>query len=147
LEHNPTSTFPGRADRGNSFFVRAMKINFRRIDHVQVCIPPGAEPQAREFYGRVLGLEEIEKPAALKENGGLWFRVADIQLHVGVEEPVAPSKRHPAFEVEDAPAVRSYLEGRGVRTRDETPVPGTVRFSLYDPFGNRIELLEKTGRG
>ena len=147
LEHNPPSTFPGRAARGNSFFARAMKINFRRIDHVQVCIPPGSEEQAREFYGRLLGLEEIEKPAPLRKGGGMWFRVADLQLHIGVEPPAGPSKHHPAFEIEDAPAVKSYLAARGVRTRDETPVEGVVRFSIFDPFGNRIELLEKTARG
>lgn len=124
-----------------------MKINFRRIDHVQVCIPPGAEGRAREFYGGLLGLEEVEKPAALRERGGLWFRIADIQLHVGVEASVAPSKRHPAFEVEDAPAVRSYLERHGVRTRDEPALEGVVRFSIFDPFGNRIELLENTSAG
>ena len=121
-----------------------MRINFSRLNHVQVCIPSGAEPQAREFYGRLLGLREIEKPEVLKKNGGLWFEVADIQLHVGVEEHVAPSKRHPAFEVEDVADVRRYLEENGVRTRDEPSLPGVARFSFYDPFGNRIELMEKS---
>jgi catechol 2,3-dioxygenase-like lactoylglutathione lyase family enzyme len=122
-----------------------MKITFKRFDHVQVCIPRGAEDAAREFYGGLLGLEEIEKPEALKKNGGLWYAVADIQLHVGVEDVVAPSKRHPAFDVEDAKQVRAYLEQHGVRTGDEPDIPGVVyRFSLFDPFGNRIELLEKT---
>ena len=122
-----------------------MKIQFRRFDHVQVCIPPGAEDAAREFYGRLLGLEEIEKPEVLKRNGGLWYKVADVALHVGVEDVVAPSKRHPAFDVEDAKRVRAYLEQHGVRTKDEPDIPGVVhRFSLFDPFGNRIELLEKT---
>lgn len=123
-----------------------MKINFCRIDHVQLCIPPGAEERAREFYGRLLGLEEIEKPAPLRQGGGMWFRIADLQLHLGVEPPAPASKRHPAFEVADARAVRAYLDGRGVPTRDETPVEGVVRFSLFDPFGNRIELLERTAR-
>ena len=122
-----------------------MKIKFNRLDHVQVCIPRGTEGEAREFYGGLLGLEEIEKPEVLKANGGLWYSVAGVQLHVGVEEAVAPSKRHPAFEVEDARGVRAYLERSGVRTKDEPDVPGVVhRFSLFDPFGNRIELLEKT---
>ena len=125
-----------------------MKINFKRIDHVQVCIPRGAEAQAREFYGGLLGLEEIEKPAELRENGGMWYSVADVQLHVGVEETVAKSKRHPAFEVEDAFGVRAYLVERGVGTKGEPAIPGVVyRFSLFDPFGNRIELLEKTKAG
>ena len=122
-----------------------MNIKFNRLDHVQVCIPRGAEREAREFYGRLLGLEEIEKPDVLKSNGGMWYAVADAQLHVGVEDAVAPSKRHPAFEVEDAAGVRTYLEQSGVRTKDEPDIPGVVhRFSLFDPFGNRIELLEKT---
>ncbi len=122
-----------------------MKITFKRLDHVQVCIPRGADAQAREFYGGLLGLEEIEKPEELKENGGMWYAVADVQLHVGVEETVAKSKRHPAFEVEDATGVRSYLVERGVATKGEPVIPGVVyRFSFYDPFGNRIELLEKT---
>ena len=121
-----------------------MKITFKRFDHVQVCIPRGTEGEARDFYGGLLGLEEIEKPEVLKKNGGMWYSVADVQLHVGVEETVAPSKRHPAFEVEDVANVRAYLERSGVRTKDEPDIPGVVhRFSLFDPFGNRIELLEK----
>jgi catechol 2,3-dioxygenase-like lactoylglutathione lyase family enzyme len=123
-----------------------MKIQFKRFDHVQVCIPRGAETEAREFYGRLLGLEEVEKPEVLRKNGGLWYNVADVQLHVGVEEVVAPSKRHPAFEVSGAAGVRAYLAEHGVRIKDEPDIPGVVqRFSFFDPFGNRIELLEKTG--
>ena len=91
----------------------------------------------------VLKLEEVEKPEVLRANGGMWYNVADIQLHVGVEEAVAPSKRHPAFEVEDIAGVRSYLEQNGVRTKDEPQLPGVLRFSFFDPFGNRIELMEK----
>jgi catechol 2,3-dioxygenase-like lactoylglutathione lyase family enzyme len=121
-----------------------MNIKFNRLDHVQVCIPRGTEAEAREFYGRLLGLEEIEKPDVLKKNGGMWYGVAGVQLHVGVEDEVAPSKRHPAFEVQDVPGVRAYLEQNGVRTKDEPDIPGVRRFSLFDPFGNRIELLEKT---
>jgi catechol 2,3-dioxygenase-like lactoylglutathione lyase family enzyme len=121
-----------------------MKIKFRRLDHVQVCVPRGAEDGAREFYGGLLGLEEIEKPEALRGRGGLWYSIADVQLHVGVEDEVAPSKRHPAFEVEGVAAVRAYLEQNGVRTRDEADIPGLRRFSFFDPFGNRIELLERT---
>lgn len=121
-----------------------MKINFKRLDHVQLCVPPGAEPAAREFYGQLLGLREIEKPAPLRANGGLWFEVADIQLHIGVERDGGKSKRHPAFEVENIEDVRSYLEANGVRTKDEIALAGIERFSFFDPFDNRIELLEKT---
>jgi catechol 2,3-dioxygenase-like lactoylglutathione lyase family enzyme len=121
-----------------------MKIQFKRFDHVQVCIPVGAEDRAREFYGGLLGLAEIEKPEALRKNGGLWYSIANVQLHVGAEDVVAPSKRHPAFEVEEVNSVRAYLEGHGVRTKNEEEIPGQRRFSFFDPFGNRIELLERT---
>ena len=33
-----------------------------RIDHIQLAAPKGSEPAAREFYGSILGLPEIEKP-------------------------------------------------------------------------------------
>lgn len=119
-----------------------MKIKINRLNHVQVCIPPGAEERAREFYGGLLGLAEIEKPAVLKANGGLWYEMGDIQLHIGVEDAPASSKRHPAFEVEDLAGIREYLHASDVRIKDEPSVPGAHRLSFFDPFGNRIELLE-----
>jgi catechol 2,3-dioxygenase-like lactoylglutathione lyase family enzyme len=121
-----------------------MKINFKRLDHVQLCVPPGAQTRAREFYGILLGLAEIEKPEPLQGRGGLWFQIADIQLHIGVEADHSRSKRHPAFEVENIETVRKHLETNGVRTRDEIPLAGIRRFSFFDPFDNRIELLERT---
>ena len=124
-----------------------MRPNFKRLDHVQLCIPPGAENAAREFYGRLLGLTEIEKPAPLRANGGMWFQIADIQLHIGIEAPQGPSKRHPAFEVADIAAVRAHLEAHAVRTRDEPSLTGIKRFSFFDPFDNRIELLERISDG
>ncbi len=124
-----------------------MKPNFKRLDHVQLCIPPGAESEARDFYGRLLGLAEIEKPAPLRANGGMWFQIADIQLHIGIEAQQDKSKRHPAFEVEEIEAVRAYLEAHNVPTRAEPQVNGLKRFSFFDPFANRIELMERSTTG
>ncbi len=149
LEHNPdaAATLPRVSAplpaTTLSLFALNMNINFKRLDHVQLCIPPGAEERARDFYGHLLGLAEIEKPDVLKPNGGLWFEIADIQLHIGVEEAAAKSKRHPAFEIENVDEVRAFLEGNGVRTKDEPAVAGVKRFSFFDPFDNRIELLER----
>jgi catechol 2,3-dioxygenase-like lactoylglutathione lyase family enzyme len=120
-----------------------MKIRIKRLDHVQLCIPSGEEAKAREFYGGILGLEEIEKPDALKGRGGMWYKIADIQLHIGAEEAQSTSKRHPAFEVEDLEGIRSYLRGHGVRISEEVAIPGVERFSFFDPFGNRIEFAER----
>ena len=120
-----------------------MQIKIKRLDHVQLAIAAGQEAAARKFYTGVLGLEEVEKPAALKVNGGLWFKIADIQLHLGIEENRGKVKRHPAFEVEDLAIIREHLIAHGVEVREEIPVPEVKRFSFYDPFGNRIEFLEK----
>lgn len=119
-----------------------MTIEFIRLNHIQVCIPKGAEEEARRFYTGILGLSEIEKPESLKPNGGLWYRLADIQLHIGTEEHSGKSKRHPAFEIKNLDEVKEYLLQKGVRVKEETPVPGQKRFSFLDPFENRIELLE-----
>ena len=119
-----------------------MKINFNRIDHVQIIIPKGTEDNARKFYSGVLGLEEIEKPESLKPSGGVWFKIAGAELHLGVEERMPSPKAHPAIEVKGLNAVKVHLIQNGVKIKEEIPIPGRKRFSFYDPFGNRIELLE-----
>ncbi|MDQ1096608.1 MULTISPECIES: VOC family protein [Chryseobacterium] len=118
-------------------------IKFKRLDHVQICIPTGQEDKARRFYTDIIGLTEIPKPEALIANGGLWYRIADIQLHIGTEDNISKSKRHPAFEVENLEAIKKYLITHNVNIKEEIRIPGQQRFSFMDPFDNRIELLEK----
>jgi hypothetical protein len=43
------------------------------LDHIQLAMPPGQEAQARRFYGEILGLTEMPKPAPLASRGGCWF--------------------------------------------------------------------------
>ncbi len=120
-----------------------MKIKFKRIDHLQICVPRDREAEARQFYIHTLGLPEIPKPADLLANGGFWLKIAGIELHIGVEDVIHPSKRHPAFVVEDLQGIRDFLQAQGVRVKDYNPLPLYHRFSFFDPFGNRIELLEE----
>ncbi len=119
-----------------------MKINFKRLNHIQVCIPAGAENEARAFYGGLLGLTEISKPDALKTDGGVWYAIADVQIHVSVAPAPDKADRHAAFEVENLSDIILYLQANGVTTRESRSVPNADRASFYDPFGNRIELLE-----
>ena len=116
--------------------------NFKRLNHVQLTLPAGAEDAARAFYGKLLGFQEINKPEPLKSRGGLWFQTADIQLHLGIESFQGESKRHPAFEVENLESIKAYLQSNNIRVRDEIKIPGVERLSFFDPFGNRIELME-----
>ena len=118
-------------------------IKIKRLDHVQICIPVGKENEARTFYTEIVGLEEIPKPNELSGRGGLWYRVANIEFHIGTENEINHSKRHPAFEVNDISQAKEYLTKSGVKIKEEIQIPGQTRFSFIDPFGNRIELLEK----
>lgn len=119
-------------------------IKFKRLDHIQICIPTGKEDEARRFYTDIIGLTEIPKPIELIANGGLWYQISDIQFHIGTENEINKSKRHPAFEVTNIQAARTHLENCGVKIKEEIQVPGQIRFSFIDPFDNRIELLQKT---
>ena len=48
------------------------------INHVQIAMPRGAEAEVRRFYGELLGLREIPKPAPIAIRGGAWFEVASL---------------------------------------------------------------------
>ena len=114
------------------------------LDHVQLAIPPGGEDTARAFYGVVLGMVEREKPVHLKGRGGCWFQASGVELHLGVENPFRPAARaHPALLVDDLDALCTALERHGVEFAPGAPLDGYVRGDIRDPFGNRIELMQK----
>ncbi len=120
------------------------------LDHVQVAAPPGCEEQARGFYGELLGLPEVEKPAALRTRGGAWFRCGAQQLHVGVQDPYEPARKaHPALIVASGTldALADRLTAAGAKLDWDDSLDRSRRFYTSDPWGNRIELLETTPAG
>jgi len=114
------------------------------IDHVQLAMPPGGESLARQFYGELLGLVEIPKPPNLAARGGAWFQCGRLQLHLGVESEFRPARKaHPALLVRDLDGLLEVLIAAGCEVKhDSEPVPGFARAFTFDPFGNRIELVE-----
>jgi catechol 2,3-dioxygenase-like lactoylglutathione lyase family enzyme len=114
------------------------------IDHIQIAIPRSGEGKAREFYADVLGLEELPKPLELAGRGGVWFRCGSQQLHLGVEEDFRPARKaHPGLLVENIEALINSLRNAGYEpVQGENPV-NIRRIFVSDPFGNRIELLER----
>jgi catechol 2,3-dioxygenase-like lactoylglutathione lyase family enzyme len=120
-----------------------MSFIFKAIDHVQLAAPKGSEEAAREFFGGILGFEEIKKPPELKKRGGVWFKYGSCQIHIGVEEPFSPAqKAHPAFELDNLEALKLHLRNNEVDFIEDSNLPGANRIYIQDPFGNRIELLE-----
>ena len=118
-------------------------MQLRRLHHVQLAMPAGAEDQARAFYGQILGLPEVAKPAALAVRGGVWFESGELRVHLGVESDFQPARKaHPAFWVADLEALARDLADAGAPVIHDDALPGYRRFYTADPFGNRIEMLE-----
>jgi catechol 2,3-dioxygenase-like lactoylglutathione lyase family enzyme len=115
------------------------------IDHVQIAMPAGEEEKARAFYINLLGFVEVPKPVDLAKRGGAWFRSGNVQLHLGVEADFKPARKaHPAFIVSNLDALIVKVQAAGYETDTSQPaLDGYKRAHVFDPFGNRIELMEK----
>jgi catechol 2,3-dioxygenase-like lactoylglutathione lyase family enzyme len=122
-----------------------MELNAKRLNHITVAVPAGEHARVRAFYGGILGLEEVPRPAELTAVYDLlWFKFLDICLHLDFTPPWRPpaENRHVAFEIEDLAAFRRYLESKDAAIREAVALPDRDRFYLLDPFGNYFELIE-----
>jgi catechol 2,3-dioxygenase-like lactoylglutathione lyase family enzyme len=115
------------------------------IDHIQLSMPPGEEEKARTFYVDLMGFTEIRKPPELAKRGGVWFEQGLVKLHLGVETDFHPLKKaHPALLVDDLKTLITHLQQAGYKVdTTQPPLDGYNRAHVLDPFGNRIELMEK----
>lgn len=119
-------------------------MNVVGVDHVQLAIPPGGEATARAFYGEVLGFIEVPKPAVMAMRGGMWFQAGPVGIHLGIEPDMrASAKAHPALLVDDLDAFVARLLASGGKWTPSTELPGSRRGHTADPFGNRIELVQR----
>jgi catechol 2,3-dioxygenase-like lactoylglutathione lyase family enzyme len=106
------------------------------------------EERARSFYGSVLGLTEVQKPAALAARGGCWFVGEGIHLHLGIERPFKPQARaHIALLAQELDAARAHFAAAGVEVIDDDSGVEYARFYVRDPFGNRIEIVDARDAG
>jgi catechol 2,3-dioxygenase-like lactoylglutathione lyase family enzyme len=114
------------------------------IDHVQLAMPEGGEDRARAFYGGILGVSEKAKPPHLAVRGGVWFETAGLKLHLGVEKDFRPARKaHPALIVSGLDELLAKFQRAGIETVPDEPMDGYRRAYVSDPFGNRIELMER----
>lgn len=118
------------------------------IDHIQIAMPAGGEDQARRFYSGLLGLPEVAKPPALAARGGAWFENDKVKVHLGVDPEFRPARKaHPGLLVAGLRERVDALRGAGHTVADAEPVEGYRHVYVDDPFGNRIELLERADEG
>lgn len=114
------------------------------LDHVQLAAPRGCEPDARRFYGELLGLREVPKPEQLRATGGAWFECGAQELHVGITDDfTAAHKAHPGLMVDTPDNLRALgdrLAQAGYEVTWNDAIPEFNRFYVNDPWGNRVEL-------
>jgi catechol 2,3-dioxygenase-like lactoylglutathione lyase family enzyme len=122
-------------------------MGIKALDHVQLAMPAGGEEEARAFYERVLGVPEVPKPENLATRGGCWFEKGSLKIHLGVERDFRPARKaHLAFLVEGLAALQAAIVAAGHTLKSDEPLEGYNRIYVDDPFGNRIELMERLPR-
>ena len=115
------------------------------LDHIQIAIPVASESRARAFYSGILGFKEVPKPPQMAERKSIWFVAGVVNLHLGIEPDFTPAKRaHPAFVVEGLDKIVAACARAGISTKPDTSLNGFRRVHVFDPFGNRLELMERT---
>jgi glyoxylase I family protein len=115
-------------------------LQVQKLDHCSILITDMA--RSRQFYGELLGLREINRPKTF-DFKVVWYNLGDEHIHLIVKDrPDTESPRHFALRVADVAAARAYFQSRGVPIQETTPIPGADRFFIFDPDGNRIEIIQ-----
>jgi catechol 2,3-dioxygenase-like lactoylglutathione lyase family enzyme len=121
----------------------------QRLQHVSVPMPSDGMNEARQFYGKVLGLTPIAPPSSLAPGSVSWFRIADTdtEVHVFIEEPFrgGSTGQHLCLQVDDIAAYRDRLSEHGVEIEETIAIRNRPRFFVHDPFGNRVEITQIQG--
>lgn len=131
-------------------------MQLRSLNHASLLVQD--VERSKHFYGQVLGLEEIPRPATFNFPGA-WFRLGDQEIHLISEEQEGRTKEvnpgyrenelarghctHIAFDVDDLEATIQYLRAQqieivgGPRPRGD----GVQQMYILDPDGYVIELF------
>jgi glyoxylase I family protein len=129
-------------------------LEYETLHHVAIVVSDLA--RAKDFYGNLLGLQEIARPAFPFD--GAWYRVGDRDFHLIVtsDPTFRTGKRidtqdgHLAFRVKSFKRALAYLESKGFRTTNDEPgrsmrvnpdsVAGFPQIHIMDPDRNMIEI-------
>ena len=67
-------------------------------------------------------------------------------MHLGIEEGFRPAKKaHPTLVVEGLDKILVKCEKAGLVSKPDATIDGRRRVHIFDPFGNRLELIERKG--
>jgi catechol 2,3-dioxygenase-like lactoylglutathione lyase family enzyme len=129
-------------------------LELETLHHVAISVSNLA--RAKEFYGGVLGLEEIPRPGFPFD--GAWYRVGSREVHLIVSRDptfrtgkgVTLEDGHFALRAKSFPAALAHLESKGCRADGDEPgrsmrvntasVTGYPQIHILDPDRNVIEI-------
>ncbi len=109
--------------------------------------------QSLDFYCNKLGLKEVRRMESQQGRFTLVYLAApgdedaQVELTYNWDPEVYGEARnfgHLAYEVDDLEAWRERLRNEGIAAEDGVKIPGYVRVEFRDPFGNRVELIQRT---
>jgi len=125
-------------------------VELLHIDHFTLRVAPGELPALRDFYTRVLGLQEGAR--ADFDFPGHWLYCGGAAVvHLAGNQPAGepavvpalPTGRfnHVSLRARGLARTRAHLQAMGVDW-DEAPVPGIPLHQVFlrDPVGLKIEL-------
>jgi glyoxylase I family protein len=133
-------------------------LEIETLHHVAISVSDLA--RAKEFYGNVLGLQEIDRPAFPFD--GAWYRVGNQEVHLIVSRDptlrtgkgVTLEDGHFALRVNSFRAALAYLQSQGLRETADEPgrsmrvnpssVTGYPQIHVLDPDRNVIEINAAT---
>ena len=133
-------------------------LEIETIHHVAVAVSD--LDRAKDFYGRVLGLKEIPRPAF--PFNGAWYSAGNRDLHLVVAadptfregKGVNSRDGHLAIRVKSFRRALEYLESNGYRPNHEDPLrsmrltidgpSGFPQIHIMDPDRNLIEINAET---
>lgn len=128
--------------------VRAQWSMVLGIDHIALRATPGEQANARWFYGSLLGMSEVAVPRTIMSDvQPLCFRTAagqDIFIPFDRVSHSSDMAVQVGLRVRCLKTVRESLEANGFEVFDGGDLKDEwTRCFCRDPFGNRIEFLER----
>ena len=115
------------------------------LHHVNVTVAPELEEATKHFYGAVLGLKRIPKPATSRQSGA-WYEIGANQLHLSIEDEANGqlSSAHICLAISDLAEAEQKFRDAGVEIiPDPQPNPNSPRFYVRDPGGNLLEIAQQ----
>ena len=130
----------------------------KRVDHLNVQVPPEKEDEAKHFYGEILGLSQLTKPDNLGRSGAHYCLSEEpwYEPHLGIARGASvvdiglnqALRNHLGFQVDDLAAARQAFEAAGIEISGADPARSEERdfyqerFFVRDPGGNQLEIME-----